>query len=128
MTSDSPYTLTLTHACTGDEGGGALQIWRGGVQRGDGLHPALRGEAQSLCLQQDQRWHVHLQPFYPQENRGETNLSAAALNIKGVHVDVLGVSLLLYSTCIHVPLVALTLDFCLACICTWVHTWSMMYM
>lgn len=48
----------------GDPRGGAGQVRRGGVRAGHRPHLPLRGEAARLCVQQDQRWALHIQPWH----------------------------------------------------------------
>ena len=53
--------LSLLGCCTGDEGGWAFQVRRGDIQRRDGTDQLVCGEASGVCVQQDQRRHVHVQ-------------------------------------------------------------------
>jgi hypothetical protein len=55
----------------GDQSGRAVQVWRGRVRPGHGSNKKVRGKAQGICLQQDQRWSVHFSAENSQPYRGK---------------------------------------------------------
>ena len=56
---------------TGDQGGGAQQVWCGSLQPNQWADWQVCRETKDVCLQQGQCWHVHLWPSRTQENPGE---------------------------------------------------------